>query len=156
MNPYAAPKSKLLPDEPERLKRPSSVKWAICIMMLSCIGISILEYQLFNEHGWSLWTDHPLASLQDLFRFIALFALLFGGRRPWVYWATAVTLLIHIQSMLRSLFEQGVRILHDVPTAIAFGIFGPLLVYHFYRFVFCDPSRSYFKLAWPKSAREKP
>jgi len=150
INPYAAPQSETLRARPaeELMKRPASVKWALAMMIGSVLAISILEAQLFAEHGWRLWTDQPFATLQDASRFVACFALLFGGRRPWVFWTTVVSLAFHLINMTQGILLGSPAIpMHDLASRAVLYVAGLLICFHFYRFTFCRPSRTYFRIS---------
>ncbi len=132
----------------ERMKRPVSVKWALVMMLGSVICISILEAQVFGEYGWRLWTDHPLATAEDVSRIAACFALLFGGRKPWVFWLTVMQLSLHLINFGKSIIWGLPAIpANDMASQISFFLVGVLLCYHYYRFTFCGPSRRYFHVA---------
>lgn len=149
INPYAAPQSEALRARPEeeRMKRPASVKWALVMMILSVLFISILEMPLFLEKGWRVWTDQPSAALQDFCRLVACFGLLSAGRKPWVFWITVVVLAFHLNNMAKNiLFGFPAIPENDIVSRVMLFVVGLLICFHFYRFTFCRPNHAYFRI----------
>jgi len=147
INPYAAPQSETSVGRPaeERIRRPASVKWVLAMMILAVITTSILHAQLFPEQGWRLWTDYPLGTVLDASKFIGCFALLFGGRRPWVYWAALVPLAGAVISGVQMFLRGWPGLFRFDPFGKSIeGFFILLFFYLCYRFIFGQPSRAYF------------
>jgi hypothetical protein len=162
INPYAAPQSQTLLNQPtnDRPCRPSSVKWAFLFMFAAVVSTAYLHAELFPQYGWHLWTDYPLGTIFDLFKFIAFFALLIGGPKPWVFWTTTVTLTVMLYSVVKGLIlglpEFLDRLQFDPMGKAVECIALFLVLFLLYRFAFGQPSRRYFGLPLRWSVRCKP
>jgi hypothetical protein len=161
-NPYAAPQtqSPAIRHRDVAMKRPSSVKWAFLFLFAVVVSTAYLHAELFPQYGWHLWTDYPLGPIFDLFKFIAFFALLIGGHKPWVFWTTTVTLTVMLYSVVKGLIlglpEFLDRLQFD-PIGKAVECLALFLVlFLLYRFAFGQPSRRYFGLPLRWSVRCKP
>lgn len=150
INPYAAPQSEPLTDRPveERLKQPASVKWMMGLLIIAVITTTILHAQLFPEHRWRLWTDYPVGTAFDVSKFIACFAMLFGGRRAWVYWVTMVPQISFVMTGVQMLLRGWPELFRVDPLGkLVESVFLLLFFYLVYRFTFGLPSRIYFRIA---------
>lgn len=114
---------------------------------LSPVDFLLLE-TLFRA-GAEPVLEQSLAAM-EFTRIASSLGLLFGGRRPWVYWATVI--LLGIQT---ALIPKKIFILPDhlLGGQIALSIVGLFFLLLFYKFTFGKSTRAYFKVA---STRDLP
>jgi hypothetical protein len=162
LNPYAPPTAEVgvrVTEQEPTTKRPPSVKWALALFLFGFAVLFILNGQLLAKEGWRTFVEasvmEPWSILEPISRLIALIALLFGGRRPWVYWTTVGALGIFLCGLPGALAPQfalamaGRDLFITTMEFIVPIIMVALLFWLFYRITFGRPSRLYFRVAKP-------
>ncbi len=158
-----------IPPSYEKVRRPASHRWAIGIFSVMTLPFVILMVDVFSGRSGATPKQYSLILAFLSVGTIALFCLVLGGRRRWVYyvsscslavWAARATyvLSLHIYYFLVGApsvripyfhllqrdkplaVEQTVAIGRQISLAIGVG----LLVLLFVRFTFGRPSRHYF------------
>lgn len=153
INPYAAPKAKLVNPEAEASRRPASVKWATFVFGVFTLGMVVFYGQIVSTHGMQkLWPEQSIV-LSLLLPFGLSFSL-FGGRRKMAYYVNAgVLAAIVIKLSWNTFFQRWalkgawVNMFIFDRCMEAFWLF--LIWFLFYRFTFGLPSRRYFGVHLP-------
>ena len=166
-NPYAPPASGTGPDlllskgdlgEPQAtLKKPASSRWAVVLMLFSFVVFTYVTVLSINRVGLpahlDLYQQNLLNIATPLMRFLALGALLVGGRASFVYWAGCVGLASSLFDAVMTAYMtiQAALASSEAAGAISYlpvqaGVLS-LLTWLWYSFTFGRPSRRYYRIA---------
>jgi membrane associated rhomboid family serine protease len=151
VNPYAAPQSDVTPiREPEApMKRPASTKWAIVVAVLFLIVYALTQGPANTDDTSAEWHFSLINGVDLGIRVVCLVVLLAGRRRPWGYYLSAIILSAFWLNGVKNLwvFTTYTPGKVDWEAAVGGGIFMSLFAYLLYRFIYCLPSRQFYRVS---------